>query len=397
MSYLKILPVGLVAALVALFVYFQITTQVNAAFVMTGTASGFSSQWPNTDFSKTQIELHEVTSGGPPRDGIPAIDNPVFVSTDQASRWMHGNEPVIVVERNGKARAYPLQILIYHEIVNDRFEGLPLSVTFCPLCNASIVFDRRFAGKILDFGTTGNLRKSDLLMYDRQTESWWQQFTGEAVVGRYSGEHLTEINSKIVAFDVFTASYPGGEVLSRNTGYVRPYGTNPYRGYDRVGEMPFLFTDPIDGRLPAMERVLGIKTGLPVAGNNNGQYRLYSFAELDGTGLVHDRIGSQAVVIFVKDGLLSVLDKADISNSHSILSAVAYDRRIAGRELTFELSRGSIQDKQTGSQWNMLGKAIKGELKGTQLKSVDNGVHFAFAWLAFNPDAQIYKRAKEQD
>ena len=389
MTHYKFLPFSLVVILVVLFAYFQVSPQVSAE----SSVSGFSSQWPNTDFSKSQIRLEEVTSGGPPKDGIPAIDNPVFVSVDQASGWMNANEPVIVVEREGKARAYPLQILIYHEIVNDRFEGVPLSVTFCPLCNASMVFDRRFSGGILDFGTTGNLRKSDLLMYDRQTESWWQQFTGEAVVGHYSGEHLTEINSKIVAFNEFVVAYPQGEVLSRETGYSRPYGSNPYRGYDRIGEMPFLFTDPVDGRLPAMARALGIKIdSREDSDKKNDRYRLYPFAELDGADLVHDRIGSQVVVIFVKDGLLSVLDKAKIANSHSVLAAVAYDARIAGRELTFELFRGSIRDKQTGTQWNMLGKAIRGPLKGTQLESVDNGVHFAFAWLAFNPDAQIYRR-----
>ena len=140
-----------------------------------------STEWPKTDFSKTLVDLSEIQSGGPPKDGIPPIDEPSFDSADEADTWLDPREPVVVVSLNQQVKAYPLQILTWHEIVNDELGGVPISVTFCPLCNATIVFDRRLGERVLDFGTTGRLRKSDLVMYDRQTESWWQQFTGQAI------------------------------------------------------------------------------------------------------------------------------------------------------------------------------------------------------------------------
>jgi len=144
--------------------------------------------WPKTDFTRTTVDLGEIISGGPPKDGIPAIDRPRFDTIHEADTWLDPREPVIVLTWNERARAYPLQILIYHEIVNDVFQGRPVAVTFCPLCNASLVFDRRLRGRVLDFGTTGKLRKSDFVMYDRQTESWWQQFTGKEIVGLTPGQ-----------------------------------------------------------------------------------------------------------------------------------------------------------------------------------------------------------------
>jgi len=344
----------------------------------------FERQWPKTDFSKTTINVEEIISGGPPKDGIPAIDDPEFVSVNTAGRWLHPQEPVIVLEYKDRARAYPLQILIYHEIVNDEFMGLPVTVTFCPLCNASIVFDRRLEGQLLDFGTTGNLRKSDMVMYDRQTESWWQQFTGSGIVGQFAGKTLTQLSSKIVAFKEFRLTYPDGEVLSRDTGYSRPYGTNPYRGYDRVGDIPFLFTDPVDPRLPAMERVISV-------GSDN-DYRLYPFSAFGRAGLLHDQLGDLPLVIFYRKNLLSVLDNRKIAESRSIYSAIAYDRRLQGEVLDFIIASGEIVDEQTRSKWDIFGRAVTGPLKGEQLKAVDNGVHFAFAWLAFNPESEIYRK-----
>ena len=165
-------------------------------------------EWPRTDFSRLTVDLEEIVSGGPPKDGIPALDNPTFVYPRYANSWLDEREPVIVVEIDGSARAYPLQILIYHEIVNDELNGHPISITFCPLCNASIVFDRRLDGEILDFGTTGKLRKSDLVMYDRQSESWWQQFTGIGIVGKYAGKELKQLPSAIVSYAAFKKQYP---------------------------------------------------------------------------------------------------------------------------------------------------------------------------------------------
>lgn len=339
-------------------------------------------EWPHTDFSQATVDLNEITSGGPPKDGIPAIDNPEFVSPQKADDWLDPHEPVIVVQRQGEARAYPLQILIYHEIVNDVFRGLPITVTFCPLCNASVVFDRRVGGEMLDFGTTGKLRKSDLVMYDRQTESWWQQFTGTGIVGKYAGMRLRTVASQIVAYKEFKAAYPKGEVLSRSTGYFRRYGRNPYRGYDRVGEQPFLYLGKVDDRLPAMERVLGVMWG--------DRSRVYPFSTFAEHGVINDKFAGLPLLIIHKRSVLSALDRARIMDSRMVHSAAGFDRRVDGRELNFQLIGERITDRETGTTWNQLGRAVAGPLKGTQLRPVDGGVHFAFAWLAFRPQSEIY-------
>ena len=148
-------------------------------------------EWTRTDFSKKSVDLSEIMSGGPPRDGIPPIDNPKFVTPSEAAQWLDAEEPVLVYRHGGQVKAYPLQILIWHEIANDTVGGKPVVLTFCPLCNSILVFDRNVGGRILDFGTTGKLRNSDLIMWDRQTESWWQQLTGEGIVGTYTGTVLT--------------------------------------------------------------------------------------------------------------------------------------------------------------------------------------------------------------
>ncbi|MGQ0752131.1 MAG: DUF3179 domain-containing protein [Betaproteobacteria bacterium] len=353
-------------------------------FPMAASAAGeqWRAEWPRTDFSKHTVPLVEIVSGGPPKDGIPPIDKPRFVTPGEAGKWLDRREPVIVLEVHGEARAYPLQVLMFHEIVNDTVGGVPVAVTFCPLCNASIVFDRSLGGTVLDFGTTGNLRKSDLVMYDRQTESWWQQFTGKGIVGYHAGATLVQRSSTIAAFQDFRRAYPNGRVLSRQTGFVRPYGKNPYRGYDKIGDVPFLFSDPLDPRLPAMERVLGVSI--------NEQTRVYPFAALTTTPVINDEVAGAPIVILSEEGVLSALDAEVIRDSRRIPAAAAYSRRLGDRTLSFERKQARTVDRETGSEWDIFGQATAGPLKGTRLRPVDSGVHFAFAWLAFHPRSEIY-------
>lgn len=366
----------LISAFIVLCLMFSLVN--NDAYA----ASRFSASWPNTDFALRSVDLDEILSGGPPKDGIPAIDEPRFVAPSAARAWLDPREPVISVVRGGEARAYPLQILIYHEIVNDTVGGEPLAITFCPLCNASLVFDRRVEGRVLDFGTTGLLRNSDLVMYDRQTESWWQQFTGRAIIGALNGTELRAVPSSIIAFETFSEAYPQGKVLSRQTGYSRPYGRNPYRGYDRIGNIPFLLKDPADTRLPAMERVIGVSAG--------DRHRIYPFDVLRKSPVINDLFGDIPVVIFSQTGTLSVLDQAEISESRVVPAATAFRREVGGRALTFERHDDGIRDRESGTVWNLLGMAVRGVLRGQQLTPIQGGVHFAFAWLAFRPESEIY-------
>lgn len=340
-------------------------------------------QWMRTDFTKRTVDLAEIQSGGPPKDGIPAIDRPRFVAPRTAAAWLKPKEPVIALRMGNDVRAYPLQILMYHEIVNDTVNGVPVAVTFCPLCNASMVFERRVEGATLDFGTTGQLRYSDLVMYDRQTESWWQQFTGQGIVGRYAGTKLRRVASEIIAFEDFSAAHPGGRVLSRETGFHRPYGRNPYAGYDRIDQSPFLFTGRTDVRLPPMERVLSVSVA--------GTHRLYPLSVLERHPVANREMGGVPYVVFAKPGMASPLDNARIDEGREIVAATAFDRRLERRVLEFSQRAGRVVDEQSGSEWNLLGEAIAGPLKGRRLAPLESGVHFAFAWLAFNPDSEIVR------
>ncbi len=213
-------------------------------------------EWPRTDFSKHSVDFDEIRSGGPPKDGIPAIDRPVFVPVAKAQN-LSPREPVIGIEIKGDARAYPLRVLTWHEIVNDEAGGVPIAATYCPLCNAAIVFNRRVGNRILDFGTTGKLRKSDLVMYDRQTESWWQQFTGEAIVGELTGMVLDILPARLESWENFRDRHPDGQVLVPENPALRAYGANPYAGYD-TRQMPFLFDGSVPEGIPPLARVVAI-------------------------------------------------------------------------------------------------------------------------------------------
>jgi hypothetical protein len=208
--------------------------------------------WPKTDFTKTSVDSSEIISGGPRKDGIPSIDKPTFRPVAEVD--LVSTVPVISIQINGDARAYPLGILMSHEIVNDRIGGKKVAVTYCPLCNAAIVFDAKVGDRELEFGTTGKLRNSDLVMYDRQTESWWQQFLGEGIVGEYTGTRLKMLPSRIESIAKFKKRFPDGKVLNPSRTFGG-YGSNPYVGYD-TDRYPFLFKGPLPEDMPAMTRLV---------------------------------------------------------------------------------------------------------------------------------------------
>jgi len=338
----------------------------------------------NTNWNRHTIEYNELLSGGPPRDGIPSIDDPQFISPDAAQEWLADNEPVIALEIDGAARAYPLQILTWHEIVNDVVADVPVAVTFCPLCNSAITFDRRLDGEVYEFGTSGLLRNSDLVMYDRTTESLWQQFTGEGIVGDLAGAQLTFLPSSIVSFADFQEAHPEGVVLSRETGFSRRYGQNPYVGYDNIGSSPFLFRGEIDGRLAAVERVVTVSlddVGVDVA---------YPLSTLSEVGVINDSQGGRDLVVFHTSGTSSALGARSIAAAQDVGATGVFDPNLDGQKLTFQRGGEAIVDAETGSTWNILGQAIDGPLAGEQLEPIVHGDHFWFSWAAFKPDTIIY-------
>jgi hypothetical protein len=341
-----------------------------------------TSPW-RTDFARHSVPLSSIFPGGPPPDGIPPVDHPHYVSIAAAAAFLAPGEPVIAIAVRGRARAYPLQILVWHEIVNDSLAGVPIAVTYCPLCNSGIVFDRRVSNRTLTFGTTGNLRNSDLLMWDRQTQSWWQQFSGRAIVGSLTGTQLTALDSQTLSFADFRARYPGGDVLSRDTGFQRPYGQNPYVGYDsHPGARPFDYGGPLDPRLPSVERVESVTVGTDTV--------VVSFDALQRHPVVPVTVGGVPAVVLFDPNVLSPLDQLSIADSRQVGTAAAFDRRLDGREFDFRpASAGFMTDIQTGSTWDITGRAVSAPLRGAQLRRLHDLNAFWFAVAAFVPHARL--------
>ncbi len=337
----------------------------------------------STDFSIHTVPYSDILSGGPPKDGIPPLDSPQFVSVPEADSRLKAVEPVILIEVNGDARAYPIQILIWHEIANDTVGGLPLTITFCPLCNTAIAFKRTVSGQILDFGTTGRLRYSNLIMYDRQTETWWQQATGEAIAGEQTGAQLEFYPAAMISWQDFKTKYPDGQVLSRETGFARDYGKNPYFGYDDINQTPFLYNGDTPNQLPPMARVLTVDL--------NDEAVAYPYDVLSEAKVINDSVGGEDVVVFWAQGTASALDAGNIPDGRDVGAAIAYSRLLDGQTLAFKFADGKILDEQTNSEWNIFGQAIAGELNGKQLSPIVSINHFWFSWAAFKPETRFYQ------
>jgi hypothetical protein len=287
-------------------------------------------EWPQTDFGTTSVESWvEILSGGPPKDGIPALDDPQFIRATEETR-IEASEPVITLEMGGTARAYPIRYLTWHEIVNDVVDGVPVAVTFCPLCNSALSFDRRVTGEVLSFGVSGKLRHSDMIMYDRETQSWWQQALGEGIVGEMTGVSLQLLPSWMESWAEFTARHPDGLVMAEPA-FNRDYGRNPYRGYDS-SHRPFLYSGEMPPHgIDALARVIRVGD------------RAWPMERLQREGEVREG----GVVISWRAGQASALDTARIG---------------AGRDV------GSIRVR---------------DASGTD---VPHDVMFAFAYHAFWPE-----------
>jgi len=340
-----------------------------------------------TDFSNATIDIGELALGigrVDPRDAIPPIDNPEFEDLEAAAGWLDAREPGVLVQINGEARFYALSILTRHEIVNDQFGDVPAAVTYCPLCNTAIVYDRRLGGTTLRFGVSGLLRNSDLVMWDDETTSLWQQVTGEAIVGERAGQRLTPLSSAIVGFGDVMETFPDAVSLSRNTGFGIAYGTNPYVGYSgRPEPFPF-FEGELDDRFPALERVVGVTTA-------EGD-KAYPFSIISEARAVNDTVGTVPVAVLWGGSTADALDGSVIAESQAIGTGIAFDPVVNGDTLTFGAGAdGHFVDDQTGSTWTLLGLAIDGPLAGTQMATTVHRNEFWFAWIAFFPDAAVYE------
>ena len=323
-----------------------------------------------------------IRPGGPPPDGIPAVDAPVFAPPG-AVDFLADDEAVLALEIGGDARAYPLQIMTWHELVNDTVGGVPVTVSYCPLCNSAVAYDRNAAGRILDFGTTGMLYQSSMVMYDRQTQSLWTHFDGMAVIGELAGTRLDFRPMAIVSWAAWRDAHPGGLVLTRETGHTRAYGRNPYAGYETSAGLltPAFQSVEIDRRLPAKERVVGIRTAGDAVAVRHGHLREAGTVEVDLDGV--------PLVVWNLPGASSALDGDALSGGLDVGSTGVFERTLDGLLLSFSRAGHGFTDDRTGSTWDLFGRATAGELAGRSLRPREFVDTFWFAWGAFEPESRI--------
>ena len=329
------------------------------------------------------VDLAEIVSGGQPPDGIPALDAPRFQRTADV-RWVDDTEQVLVVEVGGEARAYPIQVLTHHEIVNDTVGGVPVAVTYCPLCGSGVAFDRRVDGRVLSFGTSGMLYLSDLVMYDRQTESLWPQIRGAAVAGALTGTELTVLPASLVSWQQWREAHPDGWVLSRQTGFARVYGSNPYYRYDDKASLPLFLAGPVDNRVEWLKQ--------PVVGISSGDDALAIDVEaLRRDGVREVVVDGRDLTVWWLAGARSSLDDVAVGEGREVGTTAVFEPVVAGRRLTFEPAGTAFRDVQTSSTWNVLGEAVAGRLAGSRLQPVAHTSTFWFAWSSFHEGTRVQR------
>ncbi|MDA3948469.1 MAG: DUF3179 domain-containing protein [Spirochaeta sp.] len=342
-----------------------------------------------TDFSRATVSYADVISGGPSKGGIPAIDRPQFETVDQASEWIADREPVLVLEsslvRDGESpggdsiHVYPLQVIMWHEIVNDVIDGKPVTVTYCPLCNTGIAFSRRHEGAVLSFNTTGRLRFSNLIMFDRETESWWQQASGDAVAGFFAGTRLTPVPVMMLPFSEVRESMPEARVLSKETGFSRNYGGNPYRGYDSSSE-PFLLRNAeglagTSADAPALlDRVVSLE--------HNAETTSVTYTALEEELVVERTLGGERFYFLWEAGTASALDSSSIAEGADVGSGNAFFASTRGGDSVELRRRGDRIVDESGSRWNAAGRAVSGPREGERLRPAVGVQHFWFSHAA---------------
>ena len=333
-----------------------------------------------TNFEKYSVSPDGIISGGTGRDRrIVPIDHPIFTSVSMAEATFDDYAPMIVLDYHEVERAYPLNIMTAHEIVNDEVAGIPIAVTFCPMCNSAVVYQREVDGQILRMGVSGNFYGNNFLMYDNLTESWWYQFTGLAVVGDFTGERLEVIPSQVVGFASYAIRYPEGEVLIGDAN--RPnmnYDMTPYMMY-QDNSSPILTNDNYDPRLSAMQRVVSTNVEqTPIA---------YPFSVLRDVGVINDNVDGYPIVAFWQQGAENTIS----SNNDNTGQAAIFGRELNGLTLSFTYENDRIFDEQSNSEWNIFGEAISGEFEGESLYRYDCFTHFWFAWSSAYPETLLYE------
>ncbi|MBH0229421.1 DUF3179 domain-containing (seleno)protein [Halobacillus yeomjeoni] len=321
--------------------------------------------WPHTNFNRSLQDLW-TTLQDPrvPRDGIPPLDRPSFTSADTLSSYIDREEAMIVIEGESEVRAYPVDDVMLHEIVNDYIDKVPVAVTFCPLCNSAIVFKRIVQERVLRLGVSGMLRNNDLIIWDDQTESWWQQFTGEAIAGDYYGQQLEMVPSLILAYEQVLDRYPQASILVRTEEDPLP---------------PAHQTGDFKQRGPKM-----VDTSKVIAAHIDGTPVAFRFESLKEKKVLTTIINEKRYVVFFNEKVKDMgIERKEIQGQ-----AFMYEARLNEKSLTFEVgSDGILFDVETSTKWSIYGEAVEGQLEGSHLNKVTTYPHFKAPWFKFYPNS----------
>lgn len=334
-------------------------------------------------FAPALIDLDRVISGGPPPDGIPAVDEPIFQSAASVD-WLAAGEAVIALELEGQARAYPVQILTWHELVNDAVGDIPVTISYCPLCNSALAYDRRLGDRILDFGTSGRLFNSSMVMYDRQTESLWTHYDGVAVAGELVGAELDTYPISTISWEDFREIHPDGLVLTRDTGHrARPYGENPYGGYDNPEGIPFLYDGEYDPRLEPKERVVVVR-------DDDQPAVAIPLFDLIGARVLEFEAHGRSLVAVNDPGTASPLDHRQVAEGYDQGASNVFLGTLDGEPIDLEWTDEGFLDRNSGITFDILGNDVTGS--GVELTAIEHLDTFWFAIIAFEPDTTIAGR-----
>lgn len=317
--------------------------------------------------------VENILSGGPPKDGIPPIDNPQYISVLEAETFLEQDDIVFIIESRDAVKVFPQKILVWHEIVNDVFNGEIATVTYCPLTGSAIGFKGSFNGVETTFGTSGKLVNSNLIMYDRASDSYWPQILGTAINGVNKGKTLEEFPVIWTRWDKVKIKHPNALVLSTETGFLRSYGSDPYGSYQEKGTYydsgdPLFPVMATDDRLGAKEVVVGVKM--------NGSFLAILKKSLVEEKVVNLSIDDHPIVAFYDESLDTVR---------------VYSRKLQERTLNFSLIEGKRVDRESESEWTEQGESISGEMKATELELVNSFDVMWFGWVAYYPHTEIYR------
>lgn len=330
--------------------------------------------WAQSSSSRLDEFARNAISGGPPKDGIPPIENPQYATVAEADKFLQPDDVVFGLDYKGVVKAFPQNILVWHEIINEEIAGEKISVTYCPLTGSTVSYKGRSKadGKPLTFGTSGKLVNSNLLMYDRQSDSTWPQVLGVGITGPNKGHRLDTVPTVWTTWSRWKLKYPNSLVLSRKTGHLRAYGRDPYGSYtaDRPNYYnsggPFFPVMTRSSRFPNKKVVVGVKAADDVLALPK--------AEAAAAGVVNFNLDDQPVV---------ALYDAELDES------LAFIGQIDGRELQFVRRGSEILDEQTRTVWTAQGKAVKGKFAGAQLSWTTSFDVMWFAWYAFYPETKV--------